>query len=112
MKTIIVPSIVLAAATTLTLAAKPADEEQRQPRHPPSPVIMALDANHDGMLSAGEIAGAAQALCTLDTNGDGKIDQEEIRPPRPGHAPAAASPETFAGPGNPTAVVVFPGSGP
>jgi len=43
-----------------------------------------LDTNHDGVLSAEEIANAAASLLKLDKNGDGKLTQDEMRPPRPG----------------------------
>jgi Ca2+-binding EF-hand superfamily protein len=49
--------------------------------HPPPPPLMkALDANHDGELSADEIANAVAALKTLDKNGDGKLTRDELRP--------------------------------
>ena len=50
---------------------------------PPPPVIAVLDANHDGVLDATEIANASKALLTLDKNGDGQLTQDELRPPRP-----------------------------
>lgn len=52
-------------------------------RPPPSPVFAALDTNHDGTISADEIANAPAALKTLDKNGDGQLTQDELRPPRP-----------------------------
>lgn len=52
-------------------------------RPPPPPVMVVLDANHDGVLDATEIANASKALLTLDKNGDGKLTQDELRPPRP-----------------------------
>ena len=45
-----------------------------------NPVILALDTNRDGELSAGEIANAAASLKTLDKNGDGKLSRDEMRP--------------------------------
>ena len=45
-----------------------------------SPLLSALDADHDGVISASEIANASKALLTLDKNGDGKLTQEEMRP--------------------------------
>ena len=50
---------------------------------PPSPLMLALDANHDGVIDAAEIANAPAALKTLDKNGDGKLTPDELRPPRP-----------------------------
>jgi len=39
-------------------------------RHmPPSPLMDALDANHDGVIDANEIANASAALKKLDKNG-------------------------------------------
>lgn len=52
-------------------------------QRPPPPLVAALDANHDGVIDADEIANASKALKTLDKNGDGKLTQEELRPPRP-----------------------------
>jgi hypothetical protein len=45
---------------------------------------MALDANHDGVIDAQEIANAPAALRTLDKNHDGKLTHDELRPQRPG----------------------------
>jgi hypothetical protein len=60
---------------------------------PVPPLIAALDANHDGVIDATEIANASKALATLDKNGDGKLTQDEIRPARP--------PGEGGGPGGP-----------
>ena len=43
------------------------------------PVVLALDADHDGVLSAAEIASAPGALKALDTNGDGMLSKDELR---------------------------------
>jgi hypothetical protein len=51
------------------------------PPAPPHPIVSALDANHDGVIDAPEIANAAAALKTLDKNGDGEIGLDEVRPP-------------------------------
>ncbi len=61
------------------------------PHHGPphaGPLFDALDANHDGVISADEIANAPAALKTLDKNGDGQLTREELRPagPPPGHS--------------------------
>jgi hypothetical protein len=48
------------------------------PQHRPMlPILRAIDTDGDRTLSAGEIAAAADALLTLDTNGDGQIDRED-----------------------------------
>ncbi len=54
-----------------------------QPAGPPGPppVVAALDANHDGVIDAQEIANAPAALLTLDKNHDGQLTRDEIRPP-------------------------------
>lgn len=52
-------------------------------RPPPSPLMEALDTNHDGIIDANEIANAPAALKKLDKNGDGKLTPDELRPPRP-----------------------------
>jgi Ca2+-binding EF-hand superfamily protein len=44
------------------------------------PVLAALDANHDGLISASEIEKAPAALWSLDKNGDGRITEEEYLP--------------------------------
>ena len=47
------------------------------------PVLVVLDADKDGKISAEEIANAPAALKTLDKNDDGILTAEELRPPRP-----------------------------
>ena len=48
--------------------------------------MAALDANHDGVIDANEIANAPAALKSLDKNGDGKLTPDEFMGPRP-HRP-------------------------
>ena len=50
---------------------------------PIPPVIQVLDANHDGVIDAEEIANAPAALKKLDKNGDGKLTMDELLPPPP-----------------------------
>ena len=56
---------------------------------PASPIIAALDTNHDGIIDAEEIAHAAEALKTLDKNHDGKLTPDEYRPQLGRSGPAA-----------------------
>jgi hypothetical protein len=44
------------------------------------PVLAALDADHDGEISAGEIDHAAAALKKLDRNHDGYLTADELLP--------------------------------
>ena len=56
--------------------------------HRPVPAIIgALDANHDGVIDADEIANASAALKTLDKNGDGKLTRDEFMGKPPGGRP-------------------------
>lgn len=45
-----------------------------------NPLVTALDADRDGVISAAEIKNAPKALASLDKDKDGKITREEIRP--------------------------------
>ena len=45
------------------------------------PVLDALDADHDGVISSSEIDNAPAALMTLDKNHDGKLTPDELIPP-------------------------------
>ena len=57
---------------------------------PMSPVMNALDSNHDGAISGKEMSAAPAALRKLDKNKDGKLTAEEMRP-RPGGREGAAN---------------------
>jgi hypothetical protein len=75
-----------------SLAFAQTDAAPRGPRpgqRPPGgpPLIRALDADHDGEISAGEIASAASSLRVLDTDADGQLSAAELHPPRPANAP-------------------------
>jgi Ca2+-binding EF-hand superfamily protein len=48
------------------------------------PLMAALDADKDGEISAKEIDGAVKALKKLDKNEDGRLTNEELRPPMGG----------------------------
>jgi hypothetical protein len=49
----------------------------------PPPLVATIDANHDGTISADEIANAPAALKGLDKNNDGALQVEELRPKPP-----------------------------
>jgi Ca2+-binding EF-hand superfamily protein len=96
MKKMLVAITLAAALPALTALAQPAGRGPRGSgavgggqsgpgghRPPPSPVVMVLDANGDGVIDAQEIANTPAALATLDTNGDGKLTPDELRPPPP-----------------------------
>lgn len=92
-KTVVLLSALALGVSSLLVSAEntarpdgrpgPGNEGGPGPGHrPPPPVIMVLDANHDGVLDAEEIANASKALLTLDANKDGQLTQDELRPPR------------------------------
>ncbi len=54
-----------------------------RPKPPVPPIVAALDTDHDGTISASEIADAANSLLTLDKNGDGQLGPREYNPPPP-----------------------------
>lgn len=58
-------------------------EGRHDRRPPPSPLMEALDTNHDGIIDSNEIANAPAALKKLDKNGDGKLTPDELRPQHP-----------------------------
>ena len=43
-----------------------------------NPLFAALDSNQDGLLSAAELANAAQSLAKLDANQDGNLTAQEL----------------------------------
>lgn len=60
----------------------------------PSPLVTALDTDHDGAISAAEMAAAPKTLLSLDKNGDGSIALEEVKVRRPeGEQDGAVSPD-------------------
>ena len=99
-------ALALAGATLTAIAEN--DERPHPPGGPGgpgggrprmvSPLMEALDANHDGILDADEIKNAANALMKLDKNGDGKLTEDELRPARPGGGRGPGGP---GGPGGP-----------
>ncbi len=53
-------------------------------RRPEFPLMVALDTDKDGEISADEIKNASKLLNTLDKNEDGKLSPDELRPTFPG----------------------------
>lgn len=71
-------------------------------------LMVALDADRDGELSAEEIAGAEAALKRLDRDGDGNLTPAELHPPLPAQSggfgqggPGRPAQARDAGPGRP-----------
>ena len=109
MKKFLLASAVLAllgVSATMTVFAQPPQEErppggdrpdgpppegrrgERGPDEPgrppmPNPLVAALDKNGDREISAEELQAATASLLTLDKNSDGKLTDDEMRPPRP-----------------------------
>ena len=88
MKTTIATLIALTAglsvleAQSAPVSGSPKASTPRAKAQPPL-VVATLDANHDGVIDAGEIAKASQALRSLDKNADGSLSPEELRRSRP-----------------------------
>ena len=59
---------------------------------PPNALFDALDTNHDGVISADELANASTSLKTLLKNGATELKREDLRPARPGGG-AAVDPQ-------------------
>lgn len=74
---------VLLLASCNLCAAQDEKAPPPPPMPPPHPLFEAIDLDHDGKLSAEEIAKASQSIAALDHNGDGQIDRAEVRPPHP-----------------------------
>ncbi len=92
------------AVSAITLTAQNAPDQTgrpgggRGPRHAGPPenrphLVLALDADRDGVLSAAELEGASAALLKLDANGDGQITRDEIRPAGRGPVDGVCPPE-------------------
>jgi Ca2+-binding EF-hand superfamily protein len=72
---------------------KPAAAPAGGPPHRVSPLLAAMDADGDGLLSPAEIANAPAALSALDKNGDGQLTPDELMPPRRGGPHGAGGPD-------------------
>lgn len=62
------------------------------------PLIAVLDTDHNGTISAAEIANAPESLKTLDKNGDGELTPEEIHPDGPPPRPEGKDGDEPQGP--------------
>jgi hypothetical protein len=74
-------------------------------RPPMSPLVRALDVNHDGIISAEEISNAPAELLMLDKNHDGQLTPDEYRPKPPrarGGGDQGPPPDATGGPGRGT----------
>jgi Ca2+-binding EF-hand superfamily protein len=63
-----------------------------------SPLLRAIDADHDQAISAAELAAAPAALRTLDTNGDGTLTRAEAGLQMPGRGGPGGPRREGAGP--------------
>jgi Ca2+-binding EF-hand superfamily protein len=64
------------------LAAKQTLPTGSQKQQSNDPVFLALDTNHDGVISPAEISAAKTSLMALDKDHDGEISAVEMRPPQ------------------------------
>ena len=79
MKIIIRTTLIVLTAYTFGCASD--HNERAQDRRWTSPILEALDLNHDGIIDSNEIANASTSLLTLDKNHDGKLTYDEIHWP-------------------------------
>lgn len=76
-----------------------------------SPLLSALDTDHDGVISEGERAAAPQSLARLDRNSDGKLTAEELRPAFGPGGPARGSGGEAGAPGMTAMLMRFDANG-
>jgi protein tyrosine phosphatase (PTP) superfamily phosphohydrolase (DUF442 family) len=79
--------------------AQPLPRGRPSPQPTLSPLLRALDANHDGVIDADELANATEALEALDKNGDGQLTPDEYQtvprpPPSRGRGPGFSANRT------------------
>ncbi|MEZ6093998.1 MAG: hypothetical protein R3C03_07130 [Pirellulaceae bacterium] len=85
-------AFMLCVAVVVQAMAQPPQERGGPPgpggpgMPPPNPLMEALDTDGDHQLSAEEIAAAATSLLALDRNGNGILDDDEVRPESPAFA--------------------------
>jgi len=107
MKTTSIPLLFALLTGSITAAQQaPAHRPPPPPPHPPL-LLAVFDTDRDGVLSAEEIQNASAALAKLDQNSDGKITQDEMRPPRPEGKDAAGTDPQGPPPSRPPAPPVI-----
>jgi tyrosine-protein phosphatase SIW14 len=89
MNAVLMVAFVVVFSETAAVAqdSKPASSGQAEPatRGRPlpvanlSPLLEALDSNHDGVIDAEEVANASEALAALDKNSDGQLTPDEYQ---------------------------------
>ncbi len=97
-RTMLITALAVSVSTLTGFAQQdgPLPRDGNRPHHPPLPLVIAvLDANHDHVIDAAEIANAAAALKNLDTNGDGKLTFDELFPPPPDNEDVGEPPVKF-----------------
>jgi hypothetical protein len=93
-------TLALALSASAVLAQAPAGDPPANPppgggpggARPKPPIIAALDADGDGVISAAEIANAPTALKKLVKNGADHLTMDDLRPPRPEGGPQGGGP--------------------
>jgi Ca2+-binding EF-hand superfamily protein len=99
MKAALITLGVCSAAVMLVLAAQDHGFDAGQRMRPMSRLVAAIDADHDGAISAAEMQSAPAALRTLDTNHDGQLTPDELRPAFDGRGPRGRGDGDFEGRG-------------
>jgi hypothetical protein len=88
MKIIMKSTVLLLALGMSALVTSAQDADSPPPGEGPMghhhpPLLVTLDANHDGVIDATELGNASAALKALDKNSDGQLTRDELMPPRP-----------------------------
>ena len=88
-RSVLLAALLCGSGTASLLAQGPGGPPPGGPggpgRHgpPPNPLFEALDTNHDGILSAEEMANASTSLKALLKNGATELRREDLRPAPP-----------------------------
>ena len=80
-RTLVITTFAAAAVAGALLSAQQVQQRSEQRGNVNRrPLIAAIDTNHDATISSQELAAASTALLTLDTNRDGQLTVDELRP--------------------------------